>query len=91
MKRLKPKEWHEQSLANADKEKILQYLKDGQEQNITKIAVSLARQCDFFADFVKLWKMRVSGLDASIGNDQYMQRIYVDRRALYKTLRKEDS
>lgn len=90
MKQLKPKEWHEQFLANVDKEKILQHLKDGQERNITKIAVTLARQCSFFTDFVKLWTLRVSDLDARIGSERYMQRIYLDRRALYKSFKEED-
>ncbi len=88
MKQLKPKEWHEQFLANADKEKILQHLKDGQERDVTKIAVALARQCSLFADFVKFWMMRVSDLDARLSSERYMQRIYVNKRTLHKTLRK---
>ena len=48
---MKPKEQHEQFLANADKVKIVQYLQDGQEQGVTKIAVMLARQCDLFVHF----------------------------------------
>lgn len=91
MKQLKPKDWHEQFLANVDKEKILQYLKDGQDRNITRLAVTLARQCNFFAEFAKLWTLRVSELDARIGSQHYMQRVYVDRRALYKTLKEEDA
>jgi hypothetical protein len=91
MKQLKPKEWHERFLANADREKILQYLKDDQEHDITKIAVGLARQSTLFADFVKLWMMRVSDLDARLSSDHYMERIYVGRRTLHKDLRKDDS
>jgi hypothetical protein len=91
MRQLKPKEWHEQFLANADKAKILQYLQDGQERDITKIAVSLARQCDFFVDFVKLWTLRVSDLDARLSSEWYMEQIYLDRRALYKKLKDEET
>jgi hypothetical protein len=90
MRQLKPKEWHEQFLANADKEKILHYLKEGQERDITKIAVSLARQSTLFVDFVKLWTMRVSGLDERLSSEHYMERIYVGRRTLHKDLREED-
>jgi antitoxin component HigA of HigAB toxin-antitoxin module len=89
MKQLKPKEWHEQFLAKGDKEKILQHLKDGQEQKVTRMAVALACKCDFFADFVKLWTLRVSDLDARIGSERYMERIYVDRRALNKSLKQD--
>lgn len=86
MKILKPKEQHERLLAAADKEKIAQHLNDGQNQEITKIAVTLARQCDLFVHFQRLWKMRVSDLDEMLGTEHYMQHIYVNKRALYKEL-----
>ena len=90
MRQLKPKAWHEHYLANADKEKILQHLQDGQERNITRIAVALARQCDFFADFARLWTLRVTDLEARLGSERYMKTIYMDRRGLYKALKQED-
>lgn len=90
MRQLKPKEWHEQFLANADKEKIIQFLRDDQERDIMRTAVDLARQCDFFADFVKLWKMRVSDLDEKLSSKHYMEHIYAERRDLYKALRREN-
>ena len=83
---MKPKEQHEQFLANADKVKIVQYLQDGQEQGVTKIAVMLARQCDLFVHFQRLWKMRVVDLDTELNTERYMQTVYVNRRALYKEL-----
>jgi hypothetical protein len=81
MNQLKPKAWHEQFLANADKEKILQSLQNGQEQEITKLATSLARQSALFIDFANLWKMRVSELDVRLNSERYMRQIYVGRRA----------
>ena len=81
MNQLKPKAWHEQFLANADKDKIIQALKNGEELEITKLATSLARQSVLFVDFANLWKMRVSELDARLSNDFYMRQIYVKRRA----------
>jgi hypothetical protein len=86
MKELKPKEQHEQLLANADKEKIAQYLTDGQDQAITEIAVVLARQCNLFVHFLRLWQLRVEGLDPQLSTERYMQHIYVNRNALYKQL-----
>ena len=86
MQTLKPKEQHERLLANADKKKIIQSLSDGQEQDIIRIAVVLARQCDLFDHFQRLWKMRVSDLDAQLSTEQYMKNIYVNKRALYKEL-----
>ena len=83
---MKPKEQHEQFLAKADKVKIVQYLQDGQSQAITIIAVLLARQCDLFVHFQRLWQMRVVDLDVELSTDRYMQAIYVNRRALYKEL-----
>jgi len=83
---LKPKEQHEQLLAHADKEKIVQYLQDGQEQAITKIAVVLARECHLFVHFLRLWQLRVSDLDPQLSSERYMQNIYVNRNTLYKEL-----
>jgi hypothetical protein len=86
MAELKPKDRHEQLLANADREKIAQYLTDGQEEDITKIAVVLARQCNLFIHFFRLWQMRVANLDPQLSSERYMQNIYVNRNALYKKL-----
>lgn len=83
---LKPKDQHERLLANADKEKIIAYLSKGQEQDVTRIAVALARQCDLLVHFQRLWKLRVDTLDARLGTEHYMTNIFVNRRALYKEL-----
>jgi hypothetical protein len=83
---MKPKEQHEQFLANADKVKIVQHMHDGQDQAVTKIAVILARQCDLFDHFQRLWRMRVTGLDEELSTERYMKAVYVNRRALYKEL-----
>ncbi len=91
MKQLKPKAWHELFLANADKAKIVGYLEEGQDRDVTRLAVTLARQCTLFADFARLWKMRVSDLDAKLSSEHYMQEIYTNRRTLYKDLKQEDS
>ena len=63
MRQLKPKERHERLLADADKVKIVQHMNSGQEIGVTKISVTLARQCDLFVHFQRLWYMRVAGLD----------------------------
>jgi hypothetical protein len=86
MKALKPKEQHEQLLANADKDKIMLYLNNGRDQDVTKIAVTLARQCVLFVHFQRLWKMRVSDLDAKLSTERYEKNIFVNRRALYREL-----
>ena len=86
MKALKPKDQHERLLANLDKEKIVLHLTNGTEQDITKIAVTLARQCDLLIHFQRLWKLRVSELDERLGTEHYMTNIFVNRRALYKEL-----
>ena len=86
MNGLKPKEQHERLLANADQEKIVQHLTHGRDEDVTKIAVTLARQCDLFVHFQRLWKMRVSDLDEKLNTERYMQNIYVNKRALYKEL-----
>jgi hypothetical protein len=82
----KPKEQHEQVLANADKAKIAQYLTAGQEQDITRIAVTLARQCNLFVHFLRLWQLRVAELDPKLSSENYMHYIYLNRNALYKQL-----
>ncbi|MBX3054772.1 MAG: hypothetical protein KF753_25095 [Caldilineaceae bacterium] len=84
MKKLKPKEQHERLLANVDKEQIMQHLSVAEHDGITKLAVALARQCNLFVHFKRLWLMRVSDLDEKLGSERYMQNIYVNRRALYK-------
>ncbi|MBI1297753.1 hypothetical protein GC175_22685 [bacterium] len=90
MKQLKPKEWHEQFLANADKEKIAAHLAKGDENDVTRMAVTLARQCTLFTEFTKLWTLRVSGLDERLSSDRYMQHVYTNRRTLHKELRQKD-
>lgn len=87
----KPKDQHEQLLANADREKISRYLTDGQDQDITKVAVILARQCNLFVHFFRLWQLRVSDLDPQLSTESYMQNIYLNRNALYKELFREKS
>jgi hypothetical protein len=64
----------------------VQHLNDGRDQEVTKIAVTLARQCDLFVHFQRLWKMRVSSLDETLSTERYMKNIYVNKRALYKEL-----
>jgi hypothetical protein len=86
MNQLKPKEWHERLLANTDKVKIVQHLNSGQDTDVTKISVTLARQCDLFVHFQRLWKMRVSDLDERLNTEEYMKNIYTNKRALYKEL-----
>ena len=86
MRALTPKEQHERLLANADREKIEQHLDSGRDQDVTKIAVTLARQCILFVHFQRLWKMRVSDLDAKLSTERYMQHIYANRKSLYKEL-----
>ncbi|MCB0109266.1 MAG: hypothetical protein KDE53_25260, partial [Caldilineaceae bacterium] len=86
MKALKPKEQHEHILAVADKQKIAQYLIDGQEQDITKIAVILARQCNLFVHFQRLWRLRVAELDPQLTSENYMLYVYSNKNSLYKKL-----
>jgi hypothetical protein len=86
MNRLKPKERHEQFLANVDKVKIMQHLNEGRDIDVTKISVTLARQCDLFVHFQRLWKMRVSDLDERLSTEEYMKNIYANKRTLYKEL-----
>jgi hypothetical protein len=86
MKQMKPKEWHERHLADADKAKIIEHLKSGQEDDVTKISVMLARQCALFVHFQRLWQMRVATLDERLSSEEYMKHIYVNRSALYKNL-----
>ncbi|HRW04991.1 MAG TPA: hypothetical protein P5121_07845 [Caldilineaceae bacterium] len=86
MKVLKPKEQHEQMLAVADKQKIAQYLIGGQDQDITTIAVILARQCNLFVHFQRLWRLRVAELDPQLNSENYMLYIYANKNSLYKKL-----
>lgn len=94
MNQLKPKERHERLLANNDKEKIVQYLNSGQDTDVMMISVLLARQCDLFVHFQRLWKMRVADLaelDARLNTEEYMKNIYTNKRTLYKELTKPPS
>ena len=86
MKQLKPKEWHEQHVADVDKAKIMQHLSSGQDIDVTKISVTLARECDLFVHFQRLWQLRVAGLDERLNTEEYMKNIFINRRALYKEL-----
>ncbi len=81
---LKPKQWHEQHLASADKEKIVLFLDQGDDDEIRRIAVDLARNCDLFVHFERLWRMRVVDLDEKLSAERYMKHIYVNKRALHK-------
>jgi hypothetical protein len=64
----------------------MQHLNNGRDQDVTKIAVTLARQCVLFVHFQRLWKMRVSDLDAKLSTERYEKNIFVNRRALYREL-----
>jgi hypothetical protein len=86
MHQLKPKEWHEQHIADVDKAKIVQHLSMGEDLDVTKISITLARECDLFVHFERLWKLRVAGLDKRLSTEEYMKNIYVNRRTLYKEL-----
>lgn len=88
MNEMKPKAWHEQLLAGIDKEKIVAAMVGGREEDVMRIAVILARECDLFVHFQRLWRMRVVDLDEMLGTEPYMQKIFVNKRALYKTLQK---
>jgi len=83
---LKPKEQHELILANADKEQIVLHMNSGQDEEVTRIAITLARQCGLYVHFARLWRMRVSDLDGSFGSDDYMKNLYTNRRLLHKEL-----
>lgn len=83
---LKPKEQHEQILADADKEKILLHLNSGQDEEVTRIAATLARQSGLYVHFARLWQLRVSDLDGSLSGEDYMKNIYTNRRLLHKGL-----
>lgn len=89
MVELKPKEQHELLLANVDKAEIAAHLEAGEDQAITKIAVTLARECNLFVHFQRLWEMRVSDLDPKLSDEKFMRNTYVNKNALYKTLIKE--
>lgn len=88
MRKLKPKEKHERILAAVDTEQIVQSLNDGQDEEVTKVAVALARQCSLFVHFKRLWQMRVADLDEKLSREPYMKNIYVNKRALHKKLSK---
>lgn len=83
---LKPKAQHEQLLAKADRDQIVLHQMAGSENEITIIAVTLARKCDLFVHFQRLWTMRVSDLDETLSSESYMRNIYNNRRTLYKEL-----
>ena len=91
MHELKPKEQHERLLANADIVKIVQHLENAEDQEITKIAVTLARQCDLFVHFKRLWMLRVSDLDEMLSSERYMKNIFSNRRSLHRKLIKARS
>ncbi len=91
MTKLRPKDHHERLLAGIDHEKIVQYLNEGQERSVMKIAVTLARQCDLFVHFQRLWLLRVSDLDETLCSEQYMKEIYMNKRTLYKELNRPAS
>lgn len=86
MTQLKPKDHHERLLADVDKAKIVHYLNGDQETDITKISVMLARQCDLFVHFKRLWKLRVDDLDERLSTEAFMKNIYTNKQTLYKTL-----
>lgn len=83
---MKPKEQHERMLAKADTEAIVRHLSAGGEQDVTRIAVALARQCDLLVHFQRLWKMRVANLDPKLSSELYMRDVFLNRRTLYKEL-----
>lgn len=91
MYQLKPKEQHERLLANADKVAIVEHLTNGQMQEVTKIAVILARQCDLYVHFQRLWTMRVDNLDEKLNSERYTKNIFVNKRALYKEMNRPAS
>ena len=86
MAQIKPKDHQERLLADVDKAKIVQYLNGDQENNITKVSVMLARQCDLFVHFKRLWKLRVDDLDERLSTEAYMKNIYANKQTLYKSL-----
>lgn len=86
MAHLSPKEQHERFLANADREKIVKFLHVGGEQDIVKIAVALARQCNLLVHFQRLWALRVLDLDQELSSDAYTRNIFMNRQSLYKEL-----
>jgi hypothetical protein len=88
MDHMTPKEQHERHLASVDKALIVNLLSLDADQDITRIAVALARQCDLLVHFRRLWTMRVSELDQRLNTEAYTRDIFVNRRALYKELSK---
>ncbi|MCB0132876.1 MAG: hypothetical protein KDD78_18570 [Caldilineaceae bacterium] len=83
---MKAQAYHEQLLADRDRVKIVQHLQDEQDQGVTMVAATLARQCHLFVHFKRLWIMRVSDLDETLSTEQYMKHVYVNKRAIYKEL-----
>jgi hypothetical protein len=86
MGRTSPKERHERMLAHVDREKIVIHQHGGGEQEIDKIAVILARQCDLLVHFQRLWALRVGDLGGEFNSEDYTRNIFMNRRALYKEL-----
>lgn len=86
MYELKPKEQHERILADADKQQIELHIENEDEQGVARVAVALARQCDLYVHFERLWTMRVSDLDGTFSSERYMRNIYVNKRKLHKKL-----
>ena len=86
MNRMKPKEQHERLLAKNDTEKIVQHLDSGREIEITLLSLALARQCDLYIHFKRLWTMRVADLEARLNTERYMKNIYTNKRTLWKEL-----
>lgn len=86
MEGMKPKDRHEHLLALADRAKIVRHLEAGGTDEVTKIAVTLARQCDLLIRFRRLWTMRISDLDEALGSDSYTRNIFENKGALYKEL-----
>ena len=87
LKKMKPKARHEHMLASADTEKIVEHLENGENDGVTRIAVTLARKCKLFVHFSRLWKMRVKELKPQLSSERWMKNVYMNKNALYKELR----
>ncbi len=81
-----PKAQHEHMQAKVDRDRIVQHLATGSEEEITRIAVTLARQCDLLTHFRRLWTLRVVDLEDRLGTEAYMRGIYLNKRDLHKQL-----
>lgn len=86
METMHPKAQHEHMLAKVDRDRIVQHLSNGSDEEITRIAVTLARQCDLLVHFRRLWTLRVADLDQRLGTEAYMRGIYLNKRDLHKQL-----